>query len=885
MSKKDPNVCCTPADNRFRIKDIIKNGGYYDISGTWNSILEINNKLYRGRVETLIVDEDNNVYLNMYNNGTYRIPGGSFEKGVFNINQAETEALEEAKIKCKNVHYTGIHYIKNYDKQFKQEPDKVHWCGTYNEVYLGEFDNYYNGSIKQKDSDIDMATNGKFYPINEVWDKLSKPHKEALHDIKEKLDEEIKYNTQSIADLYGLNEEVEQEDDNFFHLTSVMEDTIIGIEKNTEGKYYPYFTPEQMQQLGVFREEGNYYSDNAVIDNYTKDWYNKYLNSKDGSVSADWYNKLKYEYDKYINNPNAEQKQNILNLGWNPEIPVNMDNIKKVADLREKEKEPKEVIDLQENYIFSKKDDVYNFDKWENGEYNILFITGHSGSGKSTLAYQLAKEYGATVISLDHIQCYERFCKANKETYTTKLIRKYLKGNKDLKVSDFNNILVKSFKGIYADMFPWLIQELEKDKNTLYIVEGIHIMLFTKYEDIKDYPLICINTSASKSILRHWIRDQFTIKELIKYGMTDIRLFTGFEDQYNSFKNSIKEEYVLQNDINIINEYYMYNIPVNPRKLTDEDYVRKLCNDIKNVNKSTMDKNVLINTKNLLGLLKTISSITIIIPPLYNIINNIIDSLIQYSSRNDPTLDNLEKYIDKIIDKTESQKRKCKDDKEVLIYDERIKKLNQSKVYVHTYQSIKNILSKYNKYKYIGDSVVIKNEFTVASLVGSFTESNNTVSNIEFISKVINGWRSKDYSYKDLIYDDFIEEFAFSNMNISKFEKFIKVNEGNATKDVKESLEDCDNDSFIKAMKGKTFTWVYSSDSDDIYYCSDDNLLYSLSFKYEDEPIQYAKPSELLEASKYLYDELMKIVDTLKSINESYECLDDFDIEYLQEFV
>ena len=29
----------------------------------------------------------------------------------------------------------------------------------------------------------------------------------------------------------------------------------------------------------------------------------------------------------------------------------------------------------------------------------------------------------------------------------------------------------------------------------------------------------------------------------------------------------------------------------------------------------------------------------------------------------------------------------------------------------------------------------------------------------------------------------------------------------------------------------------------------------------------------------------MKIVNTLKNINESYEDLDDFDVEYLQEFV
>jgi energy-coupling factor transporter ATP-binding protein EcfA2 len=41
---------------------------------------------------------------------------------------------------------------------------------------------------------------------------------------------------------------------------------------------------------------------------------------------------------------------------------------------------------LSESYIINEPDILYNKDKWDNNEINLLCITGHSGSGKSTLA-------------------------------------------------------------------------------------------------------------------------------------------------------------------------------------------------------------------------------------------------------------------------------------------------------------------------------------------------------------------------------------------------------------------------------------------------------------------------------------------------------------------
>ena len=69
-----------PADKDLTMQEIIKQGGYYDIAGLWNNITEIDGKIYRGRVETFVIDDEYNIFMHVKGNGSYRIPGGSFER-------------------------------------------------------------------------------------------------------------------------------------------------------------------------------------------------------------------------------------------------------------------------------------------------------------------------------------------------------------------------------------------------------------------------------------------------------------------------------------------------------------------------------------------------------------------------------------------------------------------------------------------------------------------------------------------------------------------------------------------------------------------------------------------------------------------------------------
>lgn len=170
--------------------EAILNGGFYDNDHIWNSIVEVDgypNKVFRKRVEVLILDDYGNVYLNKKGN-KYRIPGGSTEKDTEDIIQVQNEAKEEARICIKDVKKTGLQYVhvftkeQSADKWFKDLP--VRWDGTFTEVYTAKYDKKYTGKVDILDQDLDMCNNGKFYPIDKVYNILKPEHKKAIDQYK-----------------------------------------------------------------------------------------------------------------------------------------------------------------------------------------------------------------------------------------------------------------------------------------------------------------------------------------------------------------------------------------------------------------------------------------------------------------------------------------------------------------------------------------------------------------------------------------------------------------------------------------------------------------------------------------------------------------------------
>lgn len=190
-SEKKGGKLYTDEEKKKFLEEAIRNGGFYTNDGCWNSIMKFDNDdhIYRGRVETLIIKDGDSIFLrwlpkdNKNETRTYLIPGGSLSKDVSNADQAINECREEARINVTNIRSSGITY-----KEYKDPPKwsknrlPVNWNGNYTEVYIADFDSYYDGFINKTDIDSFMVK-GKFFPIKSVYSQLRKEHKDALNAV------------------------------------------------------------------------------------------------------------------------------------------------------------------------------------------------------------------------------------------------------------------------------------------------------------------------------------------------------------------------------------------------------------------------------------------------------------------------------------------------------------------------------------------------------------------------------------------------------------------------------------------------------------------------------------------------------------------------------
>lgn len=153
-------------------------------------------KPLRGRSELLILKGDS-VYLVVGKKGfsstkylTYEVPGGAWDKGESHDLSAKREAKEEALITTQGEPFYGGKYIV-YEKKprawvIAHVKRSNWWYGYYTEVYVAEYGGKYTGKVKEEDKEPVMTT-GKFYKIDEVYDKLHDTHKEAIDNyIKER---------------------------------------------------------------------------------------------------------------------------------------------------------------------------------------------------------------------------------------------------------------------------------------------------------------------------------------------------------------------------------------------------------------------------------------------------------------------------------------------------------------------------------------------------------------------------------------------------------------------------------------------------------------------------------------------------------------------------
>ena len=176
---------------------------------------------------------------------------------------------------------------------------------------------------------------------------------------------------------------------------------------------------------------------------------------------------------------------------------------------------------IEEGFLKSEPDILYNKEAFDNGDINICFVTGHSGSGKSTLAHNKEKEdKSVEVYEMDDLQCIaDRFTMDNLKEYGD-LIYTYFKGPGKQFYTTWEKLKEDKTPGkdyedkLYPGFVAYAIDWAKKHKDKKYILEGVWLFCddetgkpYFEPSYFKDYAFYIKGTSGIKSKYRAAKRD------------------------------------------------------------------------------------------------------------------------------------------------------------------------------------------------------------------------------------------------------------------------------------------------------------------------------------------------------------------------------------------
>jgi hypothetical protein len=223
---------------------------------------------------------------------------------------------------------------------------------------------------------------------------------------------------------------------------------------------------------------------------------------------------------------------------------------------------------FNESMIRNEEDIYYNKEKFDNGETNLCFITGHVGSGKSTMGHHMESDTIETYELDDLYGIKDHFTMDNLREYGN-LIYSYFSGKgKKFYVTE-KEVISYGWSGaeyediLYPDFVHYAMQYAKSHKNKKFVLEGVWLFMsgeggksLFKPEEFKDYAFYIKGTSAIISHHRASLRDVkneypndkmkiaknyikcMTRKHVLKYLKMDERLISKFR---NYFTNIMKE--------------------------------------------------------------------------------------------------------------------------------------------------------------------------------------------------------------------------------------------------------------------------------------------------------------------------------------------------------
>lgn len=186
-------------------------------------------------------------------------------------------------------------------------------------------------------------------------------------------------------------------------------------------------------------------------------------------------------------------------------------NIYNILELDSKE--------INESIIINEQDIYYNKEKFDSGEINLCFITGHSGSGKTTMGRDMQSR-NIEHYELDDLQCIkDRFSMDNLKEYGDLIYsffkgigKQYYIGFQELKD---NKIPASEYEDkLYREFVHYAMKYANMHKYRKFILEGIWLFgedsnkqPYFKPEEFKEYAFYIKGTSMIISKYRGAKRD------------------------------------------------------------------------------------------------------------------------------------------------------------------------------------------------------------------------------------------------------------------------------------------------------------------------------------------------------------------------------------------
>ena len=256
---------------------------------------------------------------------------------------------------------------------------------------------------------------------------------------------------------------------------------------------------------------------------------------------------------------------------------------------------------LLESILINEKDIYYNKEKFDSGEINLCFITGHSGSGKSTMGRNMQSK-NIEHYELDDLQCIkDRFTMDNLKEYGD-LIYSYFNGPGKRFYITYKELMDAKTPGseyediLFKDFVYYAMKYAKTHKNTKFILEGVWLFCngedgkswFTP-EEFKDYAFYIKGTSMIVSKYRGAKRDANDIKD----NKVALRFIKNF------FVKNWKWYLIDEKRINVFRKYFLSLTTKSisesvDKSVLDKNFKKKTGGNFKYIdietNKSTVQK-------------------------------------------------------------------------------------------------------------------------------------------------------------------------------------------------------------------------------------------------------------------------------------------------------